>query len=60
MGQLEEEGHRVWPVNFNPGSGPIDRYVYVDLPPYRPELHLKLRLGRFVFTSIGLAIQRAP
>lgn len=58
VGRLEEEGHRVWPLNFNPGSGPIDRYVYVDLPAQRPQPHLKLRLGRFVFTSIGLAIQR--
>jgi SAM-dependent methyltransferase len=54
---LKREGHSAWPLNFNPGDGPIDRYV--DLPPYRSEPHLKLRLDRFVITSIGLVIQRA-
>jgi FkbM family methyltransferase len=56
VGQLEAEGQRVWPLNFNPGSNPVDRYV--DLPPYRSEPHLKLQLGRFVLTSVGLVIQR--
>jgi FkbM family methyltransferase len=54
---LERAGHRVWPLNLQPGTGPVDRYV--DVPPYRPEPHLKLRLSRFVITSIGLAIERA-
>ena len=53
--RLEEDGHRVRPFNFNPGTGPVDRYV--DLPPYRHEPQLKLRLDRFVFTSIGLAVE---
>ncbi len=53
---LEREGHRVWPLNLQPGTGPVDRYV--DVPPYRTEPHLKLRLSRFVITSIGLAIER--
>ena len=56
--ELEAAGHRVWPLNLNPGNGPVDRYV--DVPPYRSEPHLKLRLDRFVITSIGLAIERAP
>ena len=55
---LEAAGHRPWPLNFNPGNGPLDRYV--DLPPYRSEPHVRLRLDRFVITSIGLVIQRAP
>ena len=53
---LEREGHRVWPLNLQPGTGPVDRYV--DVPPYRSEPHLKLRLSRFVITSIGIAIER--
>ena len=57
IAQLEEEGHRAWPRNLNPGSSPVDHYV--DLPPFRSEPHLKLKLGRFVSTSIGLAIQHA-
>jgi SAM-dependent methyltransferase len=53
---LEHDGHRVWPVNLQPGTGPVDHFV--DLPPYRAEPHIKLRLSRFVITSIGLAIER--
>ena len=53
---LEQEGHRVWPLNLQPGTGPVDHYV--DVPPYRAEPHLKLRLWRFVITSVGLAIER--
>ncbi len=55
---LEAAGHRPFPFNFNAGNGPLDRYV--DLPPYRSEPHVRLRLDRFVITSIGLVIQRAP
>ena len=54
---LESEGHRVWPLNLQPGAGPVDRYV--DVPPYRAEPHLKLRLSRFVITSFGLVIERS-
>lgn len=53
---LAREGHRVWTLNLQPGSSPVDRVV--DLPPYRAEPHVKLRLGRFVVSSIGLAIER--
>ncbi|MBI3416694.1 MAG: tetratricopeptide repeat protein [Verrucomicrobia bacterium] len=46
-------------LNFDPGSGPVDRYI--DVPPYstHPQLnHLKLLLGNFVCTSIGLLFQK--
>ena len=46
-------------LNFDPGAGPIDRYI--DVPPYstHPQLnHLKLLLGNFVCTSIGLLFQK--
>jgi FkbM family methyltransferase len=53
---LEHDGHTVAPLNLNPGLGPVDRYV--DLPPYRREPQLRLRMDQYVFTSIGLIIQR--
>jgi hypothetical protein len=53
---LTLEGHRVGALNLQSGRSPVDRFV--DLPPYRAEPHIKLRLGRFVVSSIGLAIER--
>jgi FkbM family methyltransferase len=53
---LEHAGHAVASLNLNPGSGPVDRFV--DLPPYRSEPHLRLRMDRYVLTSIGLIIER--
>jgi FkbM family methyltransferase len=54
--ELVREGHSVATLNFNPGSGPVDRYV--DLPPYHPEPHLRLRLDQYVLTSLGLIVRR--
>jgi FkbM family methyltransferase len=50
---LSRDGHRVWPLNLNPGDTPVDRFV--DTPPYRGEPHLRVRHGRFVVTSLGIA-----
>ncbi|MEP7181738.1 MAG: FkbM family methyltransferase [Betaproteobacteria bacterium] len=58
VGTLERDGHVVAPLNFNPGARALDRYV--DLPPFRSEPHLRLRIERFVATSIGLIVRRAP
>jgi FkbM family methyltransferase len=54
--RVERAGHAVAPLNLNPGSDPVDRYV--DLPPYRPEPHLRVRLDRYATTSIGLIIRK--
>lgn len=43
-------------LNLDPGDGEIDRYI--DLPPYKAAPHLKLAIGRYVSTSIGLIIER--
>ncbi len=56
MRTLTQAGYEVLPLNLNPGGGALDRYV--DLPPYRHEPHLRLKLDRFVLTSIGLAVRR--
>jgi SAM-dependent methyltransferase len=51
---LESLGHTVAPLGFDPGNGPADGYV--DEPPYRDSPHLKLRIGPFVSTSIGIIV----
>lgn len=52
---LTAEGHEI-SLNFNAGSGPVDRYV--DLPPYAQVKHLKLQLAGYVSTSFGLKIRK--
>ena len=53
---LRRDGHRVLPIDFTPGSEPVERYV--DLPPYveEPHLRLGLQLGVrcYASTSIGI------
>ena len=56
LGRLAAAGHEVWPLNLHPGSAALD--AHVDLPPYAMP-HLKLALGRYVTTSIGLAVRKA-
>ena len=54
LGQrLARDAHELPPMNLNPCSTALD--LHVDLPPYRREPHLRLLLGNFVPTSIGLA-----
>ena len=55
--RLELAGHEVHPLNLNPGTGQLDRHV--DLPPYKQEPHLRLLLGNYVTTSLGLIVRRA-
>lgn len=54
--RLRELGHEVAPLNFYPGAHALD--AYVDLPPYKDDPHLKLRLAGFACTSIGLIITK--
>lgn len=56
--RLTAQGHRVAPFDFDPGQGPIDRYI--DLPPYRDHPHLKMALMGYSVTSVGIIVQRAP
>jgi hypothetical protein len=42
-------------LNLHPGDRPLDRYY--DVPPYKSDVHLKLQLGEFVATSLGLLIR---
>jgi hypothetical protein len=54
--RIEQAGHRMEPLDFSQGTAFADGYV--DLPPYRNEPHLRLRLGEYDCTSIGLIIAR--
>lgn len=51
VARVRAAGATLVPVNFNPGSEPIDRHY--DVPPYA-NTHLRIQLDRYVFTSIGL------
>jgi hypothetical protein len=54
--RLTAEGHEVH-VNFNIGNGPLDRYV--DERPYTSDKHLRLRLGPYAATSLGIVIRKS-
>ncbi|QND48388.1 class I SAM-dependent methyltransferase [Rhizobium lusitanum] len=56
IGRLEKSGHNVAPVNFDPGGTLVDGYI--DLPPYHSEPHMRLQVGEFACTSIGLVVTR--
>jgi SAM-dependent methyltransferase len=52
---LRERGHQI-DLDWTRGTGEADQYI--DTPPYyREGKHLRLRLGEFVITSIGLIIE---
>ncbi len=50
--RLESLGHHVASFDFHTGNHPDD--LHVDVPPYTHEPHLKLQLGHYVSTSIGI------
>ena len=63
--RLTAEGHHVEPLDLEPGSDAIDRFV--DPPPYYSSAqepygrikHLRLNLAGYASTSIGLIIRKA-
>lgn len=55
LDRLAARGHSSV-LNLTPGDGELD--THVDVPPYSTDRHLRLRLERFVTTSIGLIIRR--
>lgn len=64
--RLRAEGHRVFPLDFNKGTGVLDRFV--DLPPYAHQTssswdgtqtaHINLSIDGFSSTCFGLLVQR--
>ena len=55
--KLEDLGHFVYPVNFRLGNYVADNYI--DIPPYyKNDMHLRLKLDKYITTSIGLIIKK--
>lgn len=54
--ELERMGYEMANLNFHPGAGELD--LHIDIPPYIEETHLKLQLGRYAATSVGLIIRK--
>ncbi|WP_028987875.1 hypothetical protein [Thermicanus aegyptius] len=53
--ELNKSGYSM-EVDFTVGTLPLERYI--DFPPYHEDYHLKLLIGGYVSTSIGLIITR--
>jgi len=54
--RLEDEGHKVEPLDLSRGNGFAE--AVVDLPPYQLNPHLRLRLATYDCTSVGLIIRK--
>jgi len=52
---LRGRGFRI-SIDYTAGEGPYESFV--DLPPYNNPVHLRLLLGQYVSTSIGLIIEK--
>lgn len=57
VAELRRAGHSVEPLDLTLGDAPLDRYV--DTPPYSHYNHLRLQLGDWATTSVGLIIQKS-
>lgn len=55
--RLRARGHEVQPFSLAPYSHPLD--FHVDVPPYSSIPHLKLRIGKYAATSVGVCVRRA-
>lgn len=53
---VAEAGHEIEPIVITPMATPIDHYV--DVPPYSHDPHLKLLLGDYVSTSVGIVVRK--
>jgi len=54
--ELRDAGHHVEPLNLTLGDHELDRHV--DSAPYNADRHLRLALGEWATTSVGLIIRR--
>lgn len=54
--QLIEAGCSFLPMNFYIGNLPEDKYI--DLPPYKQDVHLKLMIDGFILTSFGVVLRK--
>jgi hypothetical protein len=56
VNELRSDGHFVEELDFSIGGLPED--YMVDTEPHQQKIHLKLQVGKYVVTSIGLIIQK--
>lgn len=56
VADIRNEGHFVEEVDYSIGGLPQD--FKVDIQPHKQDVHLKLQVGKYVVTSIGLIIQK--
>jgi hypothetical protein len=56
VNELKKMGHYVEEVDYSYGGEPED--FQVDFSPHQQKVHLKLQLGEYVVTSIGLIIRK--
>ena len=54
---LEADGHTCEPLLIHEGSQPIDNFI--DIPTYSSDHHLRLTLGNYATTSIGIITRKA-
>lgn len=55
--EIRDEGHYVYPLDLHLEERCIDKFI--DLPPYaQKNVHLKMSIGEFPCTSIGLIIRK--
>ncbi len=54
--ELRKDGHFVEELDYSLGGLPED--YYVDIFPYKQEIHLRLQMDGFVVSSIGLIIKK--
>ena len=54
--RLRQRGHEVEPFLLAPDTHFLD--YHVDVPPWRGSPHLKLRIGQYVATSVGIVARR--
>lgn len=54
--QLRAMGHQVEEPDFTSGDTDLDQHI--DMPPYKDEPHIRLKIAQFDTTSIGLVIKK--
>jgi len=69
IAKLRAKGHKITPIDYSLGTGPLDRFI--DLPPHPHEMpenmaawmgppaHLKVALDGLIVTCIGFAVEKA-
>lgn len=52
---LRSQGHEI-DMDWNEGNGYSDGFI--DVPPYEHKTHLKLQIGQYIVTSLGMIIRK--